>query len=152
MTTTVALNKPILRFGAQGSAVKELQMLLNDQFFSAGLVVDGMFGDVTELAVHRFQIRMFLTVDGIVGQQTWRSLYKRAPHDLPQLQVGSEGDLVRRLEERLAVNGDTTMVVDQVFTHMTATALAKMQRAQGLPGTGFTDDRTWLAVSRLPKL
>lgn len=152
MPTATQLNKPVLTLGHFGAEVKELQTLLNAQFFSAGLVVDGNFGLATDAAVQRFQQRMFLTVDGIVGQATWKVLYNRAPYALPQLQVGSDNDLVKRLEMRLAVNGFSGFTVDGVFTELTAAALATVQRSNGLPGTGFTDDKTWMAVCRLPQI
>jgi hypothetical protein len=35
---------------------------------------------------------MFLLQDGIVGDKTWRSLFKGAPVDIPVLKKGSKGD------------------------------------------------------------
>jgi N-acetylmuramoyl-L-alanine amidase len=35
---------------------------------------DGIFGPITEEAVRRFQAGKGLTVDGIVGRQTWAAL------------------------------------------------------------------------------
>ncbi len=59
--------------------VKYLQQLLNNYGFR--LKVDGFFGAKTEVAVKEFQGRSHeeiglnsLTVDGIVGPQTWQAL------------------------------------------------------------------------------
>ena len=64
---------PLMRQGAKDAeAVRELQRLLNDA--GASLRVDGLFGPATDAAVRAFQTRMGLTVDGIVGRQTWSTL------------------------------------------------------------------------------
>jgi len=55
-------------------AVKTLQGRLNT-VEHAGLVVDGVFGAFTEAAVKSYQRSKHLTVDGIVGPVTWRSLF-----------------------------------------------------------------------------
>jgi peptidoglycan hydrolase-like protein with peptidoglycan-binding domain len=39
-----------------------------------GLEIDGFFGAKTEEAVIKFQQKTKITVDGIVGQQTWTTL------------------------------------------------------------------------------
>jgi peptidoglycan hydrolase-like protein with peptidoglycan-binding domain len=69
--------KPMLRFGSQGPAVSGLQSLLNGQ--GASLVVDGIFGALTQGAVRAFQSVASLVVDGVVGPQTWGALSAIAP-------------------------------------------------------------------------
>lgn len=64
---------PLLRFGARGAAVTDLQMKLQ----AAGVfphTVDGVFGSLTQTAVRNFQRQQGLIVDGIVGSQTWGKL------------------------------------------------------------------------------
>lgn len=63
---------PVLRRGSSGNSVRELQSLLNEA--GASLSVDGFFGPATEPAVRNFQSSMGLSVDGIVGRQTWATL------------------------------------------------------------------------------
>ena len=59
-------------YGSQGSDVTELQKLLNNHGY--GLAEDGIFGDKTQEAVKDFQTKRGLSVDGIVGKNTWGSL------------------------------------------------------------------------------
>ncbi|WP_234419880.1 peptidoglycan-binding protein [Nodularia spumigena] len=63
----------ILRRGSKGQDVETLQKLLNKEGFDAGQV-DGDFGPQTEAAVRKFQTQEGITVDGIVGLQTWQAL------------------------------------------------------------------------------
>jgi hypothetical protein len=65
--------RPVLRRGSTGDSVRCLQRTLNN-WGGAKLTVDGVFGPVTEAAVLRYQKAHGLVQDGIVGNQTWRSL------------------------------------------------------------------------------
>jgi peptidoglycan hydrolase-like protein with peptidoglycan-binding domain len=65
-------DRPTLRPGSRGDAVRLLQQALNTT--GAGLATDGIFGPATEAAVRAFQVTNGLTADGIVGPQTWRRL------------------------------------------------------------------------------
>ena len=64
---------PILKRGAKGSYVRFLQQLLESKFVPVGLI-DGIFGNQTEVAVKTFQEQNNLVVDGIVGVNTWLAL------------------------------------------------------------------------------
>ena len=67
-----AKNMPTLRLGSRGVSVKTLQSILNDH--GAHLTVDGIFGNLTKLAVISFQGLNDLQKDGIVGRKTWEKL------------------------------------------------------------------------------
>jgi len=67
-------SRSTLRQGSGAHAdVLELQERLNKH--GASLAEDGLFGAKTGEAVRAFQSENNLTVDGIVGQQTWFALY-----------------------------------------------------------------------------
>ncbi len=63
---------PTLRQGAKGAVVQYLQHLLN--LHGTALKEDGVFGPGTAAAVKSYQAGHKLTVDGVVGPQTWTSL------------------------------------------------------------------------------
>lgn len=56
-----------IKNGSKGADVRTLQSILN-------LLVDGIFGPITEEAVKAFQKENGLTADGIVGPKTWEKL------------------------------------------------------------------------------
>ena len=71
--------RPVLRQGAMGAAVVDLQSVLNAWIRSSGtqlsqLSADGMFGPLTHRTVIAFQHAHKLDVDGIVGPKTWAAL------------------------------------------------------------------------------
>lgn len=66
--------RPTLRRGSTGDAVKQAQCYLNSSLSGEGLDVDGDFGPVTEKALRRFQGCADITVDGVCGAQTWSHL------------------------------------------------------------------------------
>jgi len=68
----IKVDRPILRRGDEGQAVKELQFLLTLRQHS--LTPDGDFGPKSERAVRTYQIAKGMTADGIVGEATWTIL------------------------------------------------------------------------------
>ena len=66
----LGLNKPVLRQGSKGDAVRYLQGVI---LLKAGgrIAVDGDFGPQTQARVLDLQRFFKLTVDGVVGPQTW---------------------------------------------------------------------------------
>jgi peptidoglycan hydrolase-like protein with peptidoglycan-binding domain len=63
-------SRPVLRNGSTGLPVRRLQSRMSAVGFNTG-GVDGRFGAMTEAAVRKLQQDFNLTVDGIVGPQTW---------------------------------------------------------------------------------
>lgn len=75
-------NKPTLRQGDRGPAVKELQRHLNywnnkHPARMNAVTIDGIFGPATNRQVLVFQRIKNLHPDGIVGPATWRALLRR---------------------------------------------------------------------------
>ena len=68
----MATNYSQVGYGSSGSDVKTLQELLNSNGYS--LEVDGVFGSETQAAVKDYQKSNGLSVDGIVGTNTWGTL------------------------------------------------------------------------------
>jgi peptidoglycan hydrolase-like protein with peptidoglycan-binding domain len=142
------LNKPVLQLGSQNAAVSELQFLLQDYSFVAN---DGIYGTNTEFAVQQFQKRMFMPEDGIVGDRTWRALFKKAPVDMPQMSVGYIGIEVARMNRRLGLNGFRS-ILGQEYTEFTKNVVIEFQRSKKLTPDGIVGDRTWFALSKLPRI
>ena len=65
--------RPMIAEGDEGPDVQALQDRLNT-VAGAGLVVDGVFGPLTDQAVRSFQSAVGLVADGIVGPLTWGAL------------------------------------------------------------------------------
>jgi len=77
-----SLARPLLRKGAEGKDVVELQGLLQAEQLYGGQI-DGVFGSKTVDALSAFQQRNDLEADGIVGLPTRTVLEQRKPVPLP---------------------------------------------------------------------
>jgi peptidoglycan hydrolase-like protein with peptidoglycan-binding domain len=77
----VTLSLPVLKLGSEPetgpTAVKHLQLMLNQRGGFPVLVEDGEFGSATESSVKHYQQNENLVVDGVVGKQTWTSLLSK---------------------------------------------------------------------------
>ena len=69
----VASGYPLIRLGSRGNYVCIAQDDLNTLGYRTG-GLDGVFGTQTTNAVRNYQRSRGLTVDGIIGCNTWRSL------------------------------------------------------------------------------
>ncbi|ABK60795.1 GH25 family lysozyme [Clostridium novyi] len=68
----------LVRRGARGNITKIIQQRLIDKGYYVGIYkADGVFRNDTELAVKKFQKNNNLKVDGIVGIETWKALFKK---------------------------------------------------------------------------
>jgi peptidoglycan hydrolase-like protein with peptidoglycan-binding domain len=74
----VTLSLPVLKVGSNpesgSTVIKHLQLMLNQRGGFPILTEDGEFGPSTEASVKHYQQNENLTVDGVVGKQTWTSL------------------------------------------------------------------------------
>ena len=73
---TVTVKMEVLKKGSAGDQVEALQRLLHAQGYGLGSIkpIDGDFGSMTDTAVRVYQKDKGLTVDGIVGENTWKRL------------------------------------------------------------------------------
>jgi len=73
-------HKPAIKVGSTGDTVKYLQAVLKQKAGQSVVVIDGKFGTQTETAVKNLQQYFKLTVDGWVGDQTWKAIDYLATH------------------------------------------------------------------------
>ena len=85
----LAVDAAILRQGARGSEVKEVQRRLKQWGYYNGSV-DGVFGKNTRSAVILFQRKNGLTADGVVGKETYKALGMNDAYQALQNSVPSQ--------------------------------------------------------------
>ena len=136
--------------------VKRLQIKLN-YFYHSYISVDGYFGDITEEYVEKFQADCSLTVDGIVGPQTWSALEEIVPYSYIQHSTLSKGSnnnasevkyLQARLNElqRQGKSGTATIAVDGKFGPQTEARVKEFQSGFGLSVDGIVGSKTWAVL------
>jgi N-acetylmuramoyl-L-alanine amidase len=151
----------LLRRGETGPAVAEVQAAL----VGLGLLperpaepaADSLYDDATEHAVRLFQQRRGLSVDGIVGLETYRAINAarfRLGDRLLSLSSGHPfvGDDVGTLQDRLLELGFDAGRVDGVFGARTESALRSFQREYGLLADGACGPATLRALRQLGRL
>jgi peptidoglycan hydrolase-like protein with peptidoglycan-binding domain len=160
-SATTQINKPVIKEGAKGDTVKELQKLLlkygsfvhlNAQGaceYGDERLIDGIFGAKTTTAVKTFQSLKFLTEDGVVGNKTWRALYSGSPVDMPNLKKGDKGEVVKLVQQRLSLGGSDIGKVDGVFGSKMEAGIKALQKSNGLPEDGIIGDRTWTVIGNI---
>lgn len=94
---------PLLRRGAKGPVVAALQLLLGLSGFPTG--IDGDFGFKTDTSVRHFQSAVGLSVDGVVGRNSWGALL--AGFDEPDLTDAAVDTVVRACLIALGIHGAT---------------------------------------------
>ena len=152
-----------LRTGSTGSAVEQVQFWLNTlaQYESAipSLSVDGRYGAATASAVRAFQRRYGLTVDGVVGRETWNAIYNEfrsiqsdngTPNAYPgtALREGASGQNVRLVQFWLKIAHTVysrlnDITVDGRFGAATTAAVKRFQTYFGLTSDGVVGRTTW---------
>jgi peptidoglycan hydrolase-like protein with peptidoglycan-binding domain len=133
---------PLVKNGSAAHPVPTLQHLLAAR--SHPVTVDGAFGPVTEAAVRAFQKDKHLTVDGVVGLQTWSAI-------VVQVSRGSTGDAVKGVQEEFAfrnLSGDPSkgLAVDGAFGPLTEAEVRAFQSALGIAVDGVVGQVTWRAL------
>jgi peptidoglycan hydrolase-like protein with peptidoglycan-binding domain len=139
--------EPVLRLGASGEAVRQLQVALKGLGYDPG-AIDGQFGSRTEAAVKAFQRAQGIAVDGIVGDITWLNI-DEADNSNPTIRRGSTGNPVRRAQKRLTLGGYDTKGVDGIFGADTEAAVRRFQGDRRLTVDGIVGPRTWAEIDAL---
>jgi peptidoglycan hydrolase-like protein with peptidoglycan-binding domain len=166
---------PVLRRGAEGEAVRELQSKLNGFGATPPLVVDGIFGPLTEGALKGFQRDHALGDDGVAGAQSWKALDAPpgpsgggggggtpgggpTPSSHPTLRLGDKGAEVGILQEKLNATVGFGLPVTGVFDDATERALVNFQfqnvsdpsvLMEALTNTGVAGPATWALLDKL---
>jgi N-acetylmuramoyl-L-alanine amidase len=145
-----------LRRGARSSAVAEVRRMLA----TLGLLdntdpdTEDLFDEAAELAVRHFQQRRGISVDGMVGSETyaaltgahWRLGDRVLAHDPGQLMAGDD---VSALQEQLLELGYDVVRADGVFGITTAEGTRAFQRDYGLLPDGVCGPATLHALRQL---
>ena len=166
----------VLRQGDRGIAVRTIQYYLNfvGQFndsLTIGIAEDGIFGQDTKRAVEAFQRYYGLTVDGIVGRNTWNAVidaYNDVLRSLPSdftgfssllypgyyITRGASGRIVEQLQTFLRViarnnNAIPNVAVDGIFGPQTQAAVIAVQNWFDLEPDGVVGPITWNAIITL---
>jgi len=126
----------LVQKGASGPNVEAIQYLLRLNRQDIG--VDGDFGDQTDAAVRSYQRTKGLTVDGVVGPQTWQALWVT-------VKQGDQGDAVSAAQTLLAWH-QQDIQVDGGFGDQTEAAVRAFQGAKGLTADGIVGPQTWTAL------
>ena len=104
--------------GSNGDAVRAVQSQIHGRGDGANVVaVDGVFGPITNDAVRAFQTLLGLSVDGIVGPQTWIHLvngYLAAPN--PQVAAQDVFNAWEAHNRDQAGKNATPAAVNEIFT------------------------------------
>jgi hypothetical protein len=117
---------PVSRKGDQGHPILTLQELLRAH--GNAIAVDGVFGPLTEAAVRAVQTAAGVTVDGVVGPQTW-------PKVVVTVRRGSTGDAVRGVQVEFQfrnLSGDPAQGL-QVDGHIRPEDRGRRPRLPGRP-------------------
>lgn len=164
----------ISRGSSNTQAVMVLQQALTGLGYNVG-GVDGIFGGMTEAAVIQFQSNNGLIVDGMVGNQTWTALKagktnfseeSKVPVNTPEsttakpsgtstvlvaanmktLELGSENDHVRILQELLVALGYNAGPADGILGSQTYYAVLSYQVDHDLASDGVVGKQTWTSL------
>jgi peptidoglycan hydrolase-like protein with peptidoglycan-binding domain len=156
----VRQQRPILRYGDRGPAVRTAQTLLSRHGYR--VPVTGFFGPITRRQVRRFQAARRIRTTGNVGPLTWAALDPRPPRTTvpqttilptgpsssggrPILMYGSRGRWVRTAQDLLCRRGYTVPVTG-VFGPITLGQVRRFQAARRIRTTGNVGPLTWAAL------
>lgn len=164
-----------LSYGDSSVGVDDLQYYINylSSYYSTipPVAIDGYFGDSTLAAVIDMQNTFGLTPDGVVGEETWNTMYRAylgiintipveyvqgqtIPYGGVALRLGAESESVRVLQQYLNFISQSIPEIEAVeptgyFGTRTQASVIAAQEFLGLPATGSVEARTWNAITDL---
>lgn len=159
-----------VRPGSTGPTVAAVQDRLSRRGWD--LVVDGLYGPATGEAIRAFQSWAGLTIDGVVGPETWTALWTLRVDEIPAMVpipppappvlpspdfppflgvvgLGSRGEAVRAVQDRLAERG-WRISVDGIFGPGTQAVVRAFQIEKGLVPDAIVGPATWEALWTAP--
>ena len=165
----------VLREGDSGTGVLSLQYYLS--FLAAyyntipAVTIDGTFGPATRAAVVDLQTTFGLVPDGIVGEETWETMYRAylgivgtvpeeytvsgaIPFPGVVLRQGADSPAVRVLQEYLnriaqAYPSIPSVTPTGYFGNQTEASVRAFRAQFGLPASGTVDAIAWTAIADL---
>jgi len=130
----------LYRLGDDGNAVRDIQDRLSALGFDAPVDQRGVFGEATRESVIAFQRAKGLDADGIVGPDTWRSLYEAGyrlgDRILFMRRPMIRGEDVAELQARLNTLGFDSGKADGIFGPDTERAVTEFQSNRHLAEDG----------------
>ncbi|AFY55257.1 putative peptidoglycan-binding domain-containing protein [Rivularia sp. PCC 7116] len=161
MTEYSPSSAPLLRRGSRSQAVKDVQLLLNQNKFYYGRM-DGIYGPRMYSSVVSFQRSRNLPATGVINSKTWEALIdldkrnsptrfaylgKYSPSTAPMLRLGSRGRAVRDVQTFLKQQGFYVGQVDGIYGRATASAVKSFQQNRAkLRADGIVGSTTWQAM------
>ncbi|RXS83436.1 peptidoglycan-binding protein [Geobacillus sp. PK12] len=136
-----------LAIGSRGAAVRDLQRRLKQLGYFRYPQITGYYGAVTADAVKQFQRANGLPATGRADRATLERLKQKETSQpatsSDALTIGSRGDDVRKLQQQLKQLGYFTYSdITGYYGVLTADAIRRFQRDNGLPVTGAVDNQT----------
>lgn len=165
----------ILMLGDTSVGVDDLQYYINylSQYYSTipSVKIDGIFGDSTLAAVIDMQNTFKLSPDGVVGEETWNTMYRAylgiietvpveyiqgqtIPYGGVPLRQGAESEAVRVLQQYLNYISRTIPEIPSVsvtgyFGNQTRASVVAVQKVLGIEPTGSVEARAWNEITGL---
>ena len=142
-----------IRMGDRGAAVEDVQRRLCTVGHLQEGSIDGVFGDLTAVAVRQFREEAGIEPGDEVDERTWaalvdasyhigdRTLYLRMPY--------FHGNDVLELQQALGALGFSSGREDGIFGAYTEDGVRKFQRSMGLPSDGIVGAYTFEAIRNL---
>ena len=146
----------LIRRGDAGPAVAEVQAALVGLGLLPAQPAEPVYDTVTDRAVREFQQRRGLSIDGIVGPETYRAItaakFRLGDRLLSLASHPFVGDDVAALQDRLLELGFDAGRIDGIFGQRTQAALRSFQREYGLQADGACGPGTLRALKQLGRL